>query len=202
MLGKDRQEQEEAEEADDVGHVPRRERVFAQCPNGLDGCARRPRSGHQLVDGHVDAVPAEAGDGRVDKLQEAAHDGQDGEDAEPDDGARHRRLGGAGVWAAPGAKDEPGFDPDAFSLIPLPVDTWGPFIFVNPDRQTPPLADLLGALPGLVAATGLDLGANRRRVRRTDDIAANWKVVVDNYLECYHCPVAHPGFCDLIDVND
>jgi phenylpropionate dioxygenase-like ring-hydroxylating dioxygenase large terminal subunit len=104
--------------------------------------------------------------------------------------------------AAPGAKDEPGFDPGMFSLVPLPVDTWGPFIFVNPDRDAAPLADTLGALPGLVTATGLELSAIRRRVRRTYDIAANWKVVVDNYLECYHCPVAHPGFCDLIDVND
>jgi phenylpropionate dioxygenase-like ring-hydroxylating dioxygenase large terminal subunit len=104
--------------------------------------------------------------------------------------------------AAPGAKYELGFDPGMFSLVPLPVDTWGPFVFVNPDRDAAPLADLLGALPDLVAANELDLGAIRRRVRRTYDIAANWKVVVDNYLECYHCPVAHPGFCDLIDVND
>ena len=33
-------------------------------------------------------------------------------------------------------------------------------------------------------------------------IEANWKVVVDNYLECYHCPVAHPGFTQLIDLNN
>ena len=39
-------------------------------------------------------------------------------------------------------------------------------------------------------------------MRRTYDIAANWKVVVDNYLECYHCPVAHQCFSDLIDVNN
>jgi choline monooxygenase len=32
-------------------------------------------------------------------------------------------------------------------------------------------------------------------------MAANWKVVVDNYLECYHCPVAHPSFSDLIDLD-
>ena len=30
---------------------------------------------------------------------------------------------------------------------------------------------------------------------------ANWKVVVENYLECYHCPVAHPSFADVIDLN-
>ena len=32
-------------------------------------------------------------------------------------------------------------------------------------------------------------------------VEANWKVVVENYLECYHCPVAHPSFADLIDLN-
>lgn len=103
--------------------------------------------------------------------------------------------------AAPGMKDEPGFDPRAFPLHAVPVAMWGPFIFVNPDRAARPLGELLGTLPDLVAATGLDLGGLRRRVRRTYDIAANWKVVVDNYLECYHCPVAHQGFCDLIDVS-
>jgi phenylpropionate dioxygenase-like ring-hydroxylating dioxygenase large terminal subunit len=104
--------------------------------------------------------------------------------------------------AAPGMKDEPDFDRTCYGLHALPCETWGPFIFVNPDRGAAPLADALGELPRLVAATSLDLVGLRRRVRRRYDIGANWKIVVDNYLECYHCPVAHPGFCDLIDTND
>lgn len=104
--------------------------------------------------------------------------------------------------AAPGAKGEPGFDPQRFPLVPIQVDTWGPFIFVNPDSAAPPLAEVLGDLPRLVDATGLRLGAIKRRVRREYDIAANWKVVVDNYLECYHCPVAHPSFSNLIDLDE
>lgn len=96
--------------------------------------------------------------------------------------------------AAPGMKDEPDFDRGCLSLHRLPCETWGPFIFVNPDRGAPPLASVLGALPAMVTATGLDLATLRRRVRRTYEIGANWKIVVDNYLECYHCPVAHPGF--------
>ena len=103
--------------------------------------------------------------------------------------------------AAPASKDEPDFDALAFGLAPMRVETWGPFIFVNPDREVRPLGETLGELPALVDATGLDLGVIRRRVRRVYDIAANWKVVIDNYLECYHCPVAHPSFCDLIDVG-
>jgi choline monooxygenase len=81
------------------------------------------------------------------------------------------------------------------------VDTWGPFVFVNPDLQAGPLRETLGTLPALVDATGIDLNAIRCRKRDTYDIDANWKVVVDNYLECYHCPVAHPAFSDLIDLD-
>lgn len=103
--------------------------------------------------------------------------------------------------AAPAAKEEPNFRKEEHSLFPVRVETWGPFIFVNPDPDARPLASLLGELPGLVAATGIRLDSLRHRVRRVYDIKANWKVVADNYLECYHCPTAHPGFCDLIDVN-
>jgi phenylpropionate dioxygenase-like ring-hydroxylating dioxygenase large terminal subunit len=104
--------------------------------------------------------------------------------------------------AAPGMKDEVHFDRACYSLHGLPCETWGPFIFVTVDRRADPLSAQLGELPELVVATGLDLGGLRRGERRTYEIAANWKIVVDNYLECYHCPVAHPGFCDLIDTSD
>src|SRR5579875_2594360 len=104
--------------------------------------------------------------------------------------------------SAPGIAAEPDFDKADFSLYPVQVATWGPFVFVNPDRAAPPLDAVLGDLPGLVTATGLNLDGIRRRVHTTYDIAANWKVVVDNYLECYHCPVAHPGFSALIDLDD
>ena len=103
--------------------------------------------------------------------------------------------------AAPGMRDEPDFDLSCYALVPVQVTAWGPFIFASPDRHAPPLANVLGELPAMVAATGLRLDAIRRQVRRTYDIAANWKVVLDNYLECYHCPVAHPGFSDLIDLK-
>jgi choline monooxygenase len=103
--------------------------------------------------------------------------------------------------AAPGMRDEPDFDKTCYALVPVQVEAWGPFIFANPDRTGRSLASVVGDLPTMVNATGLRLDAVRRKVRRTYDIAANWKVVVDNYLECYHCPVAHPGFSDLIDLK-
>ena len=109
-------------------------------------------------------------------------------------------LDGA-LHAAPRSEREPGFDRAQLSLLPAAVETWGPFVFVNPDADAPPLADFLDDLPAVVERSGLELDALSFRMRTELEIAANWKVVVENFLECYHCPVAHPSFSDLIDVR-
>jgi phenylpropionate dioxygenase-like ring-hydroxylating dioxygenase large terminal subunit len=103
--------------------------------------------------------------------------------------------------AAPRADREPGFDLACFSLLPVAVDTWGPFVFVNPDPGAAPLADSLGRLPELLAEGAIDL--DRLRFRRRDEwtIDVNWKVAIENYLECYHCPLAHPSFSKVVDVD-
>ena len=103
--------------------------------------------------------------------------------------------------SAPKMREELDFHPGEFSLFEARVETWGPFVFATLDPEAAPLTSVLGELPALVEATGLDLGAIKRRVRIVYDIAANWKAVVDNYLECYHCPVAHPSFAQLIDLD-
>jgi choline monooxygenase len=102
---------------------------------------------------------------------------------------------------APRADREPGFDPTGLTLAPVSVDTWGPFVFANPDADAVPLADALGELPALVAESGLDVGAIRFHSHHEWPIEANWKVVMENFLECYHCPTAHPGFSKVIDVS-
>jgi choline monooxygenase len=101
---------------------------------------------------------------------------------------------------APRSEREPGFDPAGFSLLPMSVDTWGPFVFVNPDPDAAPLAETLGELPALVARSGLDLGVLRFHDHYEWEIGVNWKIGLENYLECYHCAVAHPGFSKVIDV--
>jgi len=102
---------------------------------------------------------------------------------------------------APRSEREAGFDPEGLSLRPLSVDVWGPFVFVNPDPGTPPLAETLGGLPELIAESGVDLAALRFHSHVDWEIKSNWKVAVENFLECYHCPVAHPGFSKVIDVD-
>jgi len=103
--------------------------------------------------------------------------------------------------AAPRADREAGFDADGLSLLPVSVDVWGPFVFVHPDPAAPPLADTLGELPSLVAAAGVDVDALRFHARAHSTYAANWKVCCENFLECYHCQVAHPGFSKVVDVG-
>jgi choline monooxygenase len=102
---------------------------------------------------------------------------------------------------APRQEREPGFDASSLSLRSVSVDTWGPFVFVNPDTEAAPLAETLGELPELVAASGIDLDAVRFHSHHEWEIKSNWKVAIENFLECYHCPVAHPGFSKVIDVD-
>jgi choline monooxygenase len=103
--------------------------------------------------------------------------------------------------AAPRSEREPGFDKSELGLKPVLVDTWGPMIFVNRDLDAAPLAEALGRLPAVVEENGLKLDGLRHHGRSDWAINANWKAVVENYLECYHCPTAHPGFSKVIDVD-
>ena len=102
--------------------------------------------------------------------------------------------------AAPRSAGEPGFDPAELSLVRARVETWGPFVFVNADAEAAPLADTLRDLPELVAAGGVDVDALEFRHRAESAVEANWKIVCENFLECYHCAVAHPQFSAMIDV--
>lgn len=103
--------------------------------------------------------------------------------------------------SAPRSNREPGFDSEGISLRPASVGTWGPFVFANPDPQAVPLADVLADLPELVAAGGVDVDELRHHSRAESTLGANWKLVAENFLECYHCAVAHPGFSALVDVS-
>jgi phenylpropionate dioxygenase-like ring-hydroxylating dioxygenase large terminal subunit len=102
---------------------------------------------------------------------------------------------------APRSERESDFDSSSFSLLPVSVEAWGPLVFVNPNPDAGPLAEALGELPTLVAESGVELERLRFRSRNEWEIAANWKIAVENYLECYHCPIAHPGFSKVIDVD-
>lgn len=74
---------------------------------------------------------------------------------------------------------------------------WG-FLFVNLDPAAPGLADALADLPDL----GRYRLAELRRARTIEyTVAANWKVVAENYSECYHCPIVHPQLHRVSDIT-
>ena len=62
---------------------------------------------------------------------------------------------------APRSEREPGFDPDDYGLLPVGVETWGPFVFVNRNRDAPPLETYLGRMPQILADAGIDFGRLR-----------------------------------------
>ena len=100
------------------------------------------------------------------------------------------RLDGT-LRAAPGMEGRP----DDANLVELPLATWHGWVFVNATGQAPPFERYVGAMDGVVAPyrpADLVVGASH-----TYDIAANWKIIVENYHECYHCPLIHPELCQV-----
>lgn len=96
--------------------------------------------------------------------------------------------------SAPRSNREPEFDPCAFALKPLPVAEFGPLVLVNPDPQAAPFEETYGELQTLMESRGFDLSPLRFRSRDEFDLPCNWKVFIENSVECYHCPTAHPQF--------
>lgn len=90
------------------------------------------------------------------------------------------------------------FDRSKNGLVPVRVDCWENFVFVNLYPQAESLPQFLGSLIGRVAA--LRLGSLHFYERRTYDLNCNWKVYVDNYLDGgYHVPHLHKGLNSVLE---
>src|SRR3954453_7089964 len=76
-------------------------------------------------------------------------------------------------------------------LLPVPVDAWGPLVFVSLEADPEPLADHLGDLPERTAGYRLDEWEIARTA--TYEIRANYKLIAENFMEYYHLPWVHPG---------
>jgi choline monooxygenase len=89
------------------------------------------------------------------------------------------------------------FDRSTMGMVPLRLETWGQFIFVKFDLNGEPLGAFLGDIPQ--QSRGFQFDGLQFAERRDYVIDCNWKVYVDNYLEGYHIPIAHPGLMREID---
>lgn len=98
--------------------------------------------------------------------------------------------------SAPEFEDAQEFDPVRFSLVPIRVEEFFGFVFVNLDGDARPLAEKVHAIRETDGSQPLPL---RLFERRTYEMKCNWKTYVDNYLEGYHLPSVHPGLNRELD---
>ncbi len=91
---------------------------------------------------------------------------------------------------SPHMDEVPGFDRSDYSLHPMNLGAWEGFIFVNLADDSMPLEEWFAPLAGKFAHWNLQRLRSAKRVEY--DVKANWKLMFENYSECYHCPGVHP----------
>jgi phenylpropionate dioxygenase-like ring-hydroxylating dioxygenase large terminal subunit len=98
---------------------------------------------------------------------------------------------------APHMTEEMGFDKADFGLHPVSVGTWGGFIFLNLTPETAPsFDDMIKEVANRFERYPLDSLRVGKTIRY--EVNANWKVICENYNECYHCGPVHPELCRIV----
>lgn len=93
------------------------------------------------------------------------------------------------------------FDNSQVCLDQVQVEEFGGFVYVNLDPDAAPLAEQAADLAAEIAHWAPDVAALTHAKRLAYRINSNWKNIIDNFLECYHCHVAHKEFVDLVDMD-
>lgn len=104
-------------------------------------------------------------------------------------------YGLAGDLRAAPRFDMPHFDKSGFPLVPVGVAEWHGWVFVNVSGDAASFEEHIGNLEMVVAdhaPEALVLGASHEY-----EVRSNWKIVIENYLECYHCSSIHPELCEV-----
>ncbi len=101
---------------------------------------------------------------------------------------------------APGFREVESFAVEEHNLVELPLEVWNGWAFGHALRpvdsgQAPPFDRYVGELARMLAP--YDIGSLVVADRHSYEVAANWKVIAENYHECYHCPLIHPELCQV-----
>ncbi|EQC31573.1 hypothetical protein, variant 2 [Saprolegnia diclina VS20] len=92
------------------------------------------------------------------------------------------------------------FNKKDYGLLPVRIDTFGPFVYANVSGDAPPLKEYLGDLhETLVEYPFSDLVSYKSS---TIPVQCNWKLLAENFMEYYHLPAVHPELCDVSRVDD
>ena len=96
---------------------------------------------------------------------------------------------------APHMEEGPRFRKADYPLKPVALARWDGHLFVHLADSPEPLEAQLGDLPAKFHPWGM--GELRRAHRIVYDVAANWKLILQNFSECYHCALVHPALQKL-----
>ena len=107
-----------------------------------------------------------------------------------------------GALVATPRVDSDEVDRSALGLKPVHVDEWQGFVFVNLSLSTPlPLREALDAHYDSPIRFEKHQMDHLVTIRTTESVvAANWKVIIENYNECLHCPIVHPELVEVVPV--
>ncbi len=103
--------------------------------------------------------------------------------------------------AARNSENVAGFNKCEFSLKEVRLEVFCGMVMINLDPDAKPFAEQYDGLEDEIKQYMPSVDSLEFARRDTFDIACNWKVLVDNFLECYHCAPAHKDFVDLVDMN-
>src|ERR687890_1076859 len=99
------------------------------------------------------------------------------------------------LQGAPGFGQLPGFDRADYSLVPVRVAEWEGWLFANASGDAPPFEEHVGNLGEMIG--NHRSGELETVARHSYEVAANWKILAENYHECYHCSSIHPELCEV-----
>ena len=91
------------------------------------------------------------------------------------------------------------FDPEAWGLYAFEAEEWRGLVFLRLRSGGPSLIDWLGPIHDMAASYPLE--QQLYFTSKDRDCAVDWKTYGENYLECYHCRVMHPGLCASMDID-
>jgi Rieske 2Fe-2S family protein len=98
--------------------------------------------------------------------------------------------------ATPRRMETPDFRLEDFPLFEVAADCWGGFVFIHVETEPEPLAASIGDREERYRR--YSFGELRIGKRIVLDVQANWKLLAENFSECFHCPPVHPQFCRIV----
>ncbi len=104
---------------------------------------------------------------------------------------------------APNVLNDEQFDPLAFGLFPVALGVWEGLIWLNLSDNPKPLADqvcwpIVERFGSYAPFTRYGVGELKAGASISYDVRANWKLIIENFMECYHCGPLHPELCQLL----